>query len=181
MSKLVIGFSRTKKWKPFSALIIWWDKIRYGSNVAISHGYGRFHSNTWSRDFIYQAAGIRSHFMGATLFDSINESVEEYELTLTDEVLVRIGQVCVDREGKPYAIKQVLGQMLVGLVWLVTFSKVDLKNPWSDGDTQTTCIEEWGRILSVELNIDAPFDLDTVSVKPFRDWIAGLPMARRTK
>lgn len=181
MAKLVIGFSRTKAWKPLSALIIWWDKVRYKSDVRISHGYGRFHSKTWNRDFIYQAAGHRSHFMGATLFDSINVSVEEYELTLPEEVLVKIGQTCVDREGKPYAIKQLCGMVLVGLVWLFTFGRVDMKNPWADGDRATTCIEEWGWILSTELKIEMPLDLDSTSVKPFRDWVAGLPMAQKIK
>ena len=181
MARLVIGFSRTKKWKPFSALIIWWDQVRHKSDVRISHAYGRFTSTSWKRDFIYQAAGVRTHFMGATRFDSINESVEEYEFELTDEVVQNIGRTCVDREGKSYGIKQVFGQVFVGLVWLITFGRVDKKNPWSDGDAQTTCIEEWGRILCNELKLEMPLDLDTVSVKPFRDWIAGLPMVKRIK
>lgn len=181
MQKLVIGFSRPRKWKIFAALIMWWDKYRFKSEIAISHGFGKFVSSTWGRDFIYQAAGHQSHFMGGHRFNEINETVEEYELEIPDEAVTEIGQVCVDREGKGYAIKQVLGQIWVNLVYLGTFGKVQIDNPLADGDAETSCIEEWGRILEQKLGVICPVNLDSTSPKPFRDWIASLPMARRIK
>ena len=177
--KLVIVFSRPKSWKIFAELIMWWDKHRYDSEIKISHGAGKFVASSWERDLFYQAAGIRTHFMGGKHFNDINTIVEQYELEVPEEFVVKIGQRCVDREGKPYAIKQVLGQIIVNLVWLLTFGKIEIKNPWSDGDAETSCIEEWGRILAECLDLPMPLDLDNVSVKPFRDWIASLPIAKK--
>ena len=177
--ELIIGFSRPKKWKPFSALIRWWDRVRYKSDIDVSHCYGRFHSSSWERDFIYQSAGLRSHFMGGHRFQSINECVEEYRIKVSNECLIKIGQVCIDREGKPYAIKQTFGLVIKGLVWLGTCGRKTIRNPFADGDAETNCIEEWGRILSQELNLDLPSDMDSSSVKPFRDWIRSLDISEQ--
>lgn len=179
MQKLSICFSKPKKWKIFAAAIMWWDQFRFGPGVKrMSHGSGKFVAHSWERDLFYQAAGMRTHFMGGKHFTDINEIIEEYELELPEECIVLIGQKCIDREGKPYAIKQVLGNILVNFTWLVTFGKIEIKNPWSDGDAETSCIEEWGRILAECLNLPMPLDLDNVSIRPFRNWIASLPMAK---
>lgn len=179
--RITIGFSRPKKWKPFAALIMWWDRYRFKASAKMSHGFIRFSSNRWDRAFIYQSAGHRTHFMGGSYFGSINDPVEEYEIEVTDEVEARIGRLCVDREGKPYGVKQVLGSGIVNLVWLITFGKVSLKNPWEDGDAKTTCVEEVAAIICTGIGIECPLNLDSVSVWPFREWVASLPMARRIK
>jgi hypothetical protein len=178
---LKIGFSKSrKKVKLFSDLIIFWDRVRHGSNLPISHCYGRFTSASWERDFIYQASGHATNFMGEKNFANRHEVIEEYTLSIPRDVVERIGRVCVDREGKPYAIKQTIGIAISAIIWIITFGKIEIKNPFADGDAETNCIEEWGRILAQELNVEPPQYLDGISVKPFRDWIAGLPMARLT-
>lgn len=175
--KLIIGFSRSTKWfRPFSVAIIAWDKIRYCSDIEISHMYGRFTSTSWDRDFIYQASGHSTNFTGIKRFESLNKVVEEYEIEISEEAVVRIGQTCVDREGKPYAVKQTLGIVLVGIVWFFTGERIP--NPLAHGDDATNCIEEWCKILSEDLGVEAPKDIESMSVKPVRDWVASLPMAK---
>jgi hypothetical protein len=177
--ELRIGFSRSTVRMPiYSQLIIWWDRYKFNSEIEISHAYGRFVSASWDRDFIYQAAGKSTHFMGGKAWAEKNLAVEEYVLDLPDEVVNRIGQICVDREGKRYGFKQTLGITISGLVWIMTFGKVDMPNPLADGDVEVNCLEEWARILSRALGVEMPKNIDGISIRPFRDWIAGLPMAR---
>jgi hypothetical protein len=176
--ELRIGFSKsTKVAAIYSRLIIWWDRYRYGSDVG-SHAYGRFVSASWNRDFIYQAAGKNTHFMGGQAWAKKNEVTEEYVLELPDEVVNRIGQICVDREGKRYAFKQTIGIMIAGLLLILSCGLIQIKNPLADGDHEVNCLEEWARILSQALDVEMPKDIDSISIKPFRDWIASLPMAR---
>ena len=179
MGKLRIGISYSKKsFKPLAATIAWWDGIRWGSKLGGSHVYGRFTSASWERDFIYQAAQHGTHFMGGHKFSTLNEVREEYELEVPDSIVDQIGQVCVDREGKPYGIKQMVGLFAVNLIWLITLGKLELKNPLADGDTEVNCLEEWGIILSLALGVPMPLDLDGVSITPFRNWLASLPQCK---
>ena len=169
MKKIIFGFSRPKHWKPFAAL------IQFVDNSNISHGYTRFESERWNASFIYQNSGNRTNFMGGTLFDSINERVEEYCLEVPDDVEAKIGHLCVSREGKSYATKQVVGKGIVLLIAAITFKKIKIKNPFPNGDKQTDCIEEQAAILREGLGIETTLDMDTVTVKPFRDWLVTIP------
>lgn len=178
MKSLIIGFSRPRKWKPFAALIMWWDQCYEGASVKMSHAYTRFVGRAWERDFIYQAAGHKTHFMGSNLFEEINEVVEEYEIPISDSAEADVGRVCVDREGKPYAIKQVCGQILINLVRIVTLSKVRMTNPWADGEKSVSCIEEMGWLLADHCKVEPPKNLETISVWEFRNWVASLPGAK---
>ena len=173
MRKIIFGFSRPKKWKPFAELIQFVDQ----SNV--SHGYTRFESDRWNASFVYQSSGHRTNFMGGTLFDLINVRVEEYCLEVPDEVEAKIGNLCVTREGKPYALKQVVGKGLVLLVAFMTMRQIKIKNPFPNGDKQTDCIEEQAAILSQGLGINTPLDMDSVTVKPFRDWLVTIPNIKK--
>lgn len=176
MRTVVFGFSRPQNVasKIYARLIMWVDSTDY------DHGYIKFH-NSWGIDFIYQASGSRTNFMGGDYFREINIEVEEYEIDLSDDIEAQVGRLCVSREGKSYAIKQVIGIGLQLLVKAITLGKVKIANPFSDGDSETDCIEEQAAILSKGLGIIAPMDMDSSTVKPFRDWIASLPNVRRIK
>ena len=169
MKKIIFGFSKPRTWKPFAKIIQFVDQ----SNI--SHGYTRFESDRWSASFIYQNSGHRTNFMGGTLFDTLNERVEEYCLEVPDEVEAKIGHLCVSREGKPYAMKQVIGKGIVLIMAFASFRKIKIKNPFPNGDKETDCIEEQAAILSQGLGIQTPLDMDSVTVKPFRDWLVTIP------
>ena len=177
--ELRIGFSKSiKDFRPMSRAIIWWDMIRYNSNLGISHCYGKFVKSSWQRDLIYQASGHSTNFMGGVAWSKLNQTIEEYALNISDEAITKIGQTCIDREGKKYGVMQNLGIAISGMVWIATLGKITIDNPFSGGDDETNCIEEWARILSEDLEVELPEKIDGMSVRPFRDWIAGLPMTR---
>jgi hypothetical protein len=171
--KIIVGFSRPRKWKIFAQAIMWWDKSD------ASHGYIRFRSERWDNNFIYQSSHSQTNFVGGEYFQKINKVVEEFEIEVEESIESRIGNLCVDREGKPYAIKQVIGIAMMNIMFVISFGKVRIKNPFSDGDEETDCIEEVAAILKEALGIEAPFDMDSVSVKPFRDWVRSLPQAKK--
>lgn len=167
MKKVIFGFSKPRKWKPFAALIMWWDKTE------ISHSYTKFESPRWGEFFIYHNAGERTHFMSGNYFERLNQVVEEYEMPLPDDVEAKIGKICVSREGAPYGLKQVLGK---GIVCLGALVKVNIKNPFTGN---TDCIEEQALILKEGLGLEAPLDINSVTVRPYRDWIAQLPNVKK--
>lgn len=178
--KLRIGFSMSKlKFKPLALSIVWWDKFKYKSTLGASHCYGRFTGTDWGVDFIYQSTGHGTNFMGQDRFNALNETKEEYELELPSETILLIGRECVKREGKKYGVKQLIGLMMINILTIVSFGKLNLKNPFSDGDTSTVCLEEVGRLLAKTLNLEIPLDLDSISVTPFRNFIASLPNVKK--
>lgn len=170
--RIVFGFSRPRKWKPYAALIMWWDEIH------CSHAYTKFVSESWETSFIYHSAGVRTNFMSQEYFDKENICVEEYEVDCSKEVFDKIGKICVKREGVPYPIKQTFGKALVAIIYLLTTKKIS--NPLADSGAQD-CIEEQADILREGLSIETTLDMSSVSVKPYRDWIASLPQLRRIK
>jgi len=171
MKRVVIGFSRPIKFKIGAKLIMWAD----GSNF--SHAYIRFESERWKTSFIYQATGHGTHFMGGQNFRKINVPVEEFQIEVPDDVEAKVGSLCVSREGQPYAVKQVMGKAVVKLIQLLTFGKLTISNPLGQAD-QTDCIDEVSTVLKDGLGIQTPLDMDSVSVKAFRDWVAGIPGAK---
>lgn len=178
--KVRIVFSRSKLKNPFfSKAIIWWDKKKNDSKLPISHISGKWHGKSWDRDFYYQASGSKTNFMGSALFNTEHETIEEYELELTPDIEKLIGQSCVDREGKPYAVKQTIGIALAGIWWLLTRKEID--NPFGDGDATTNCLEEWGRILALQCKCEYPGNLDQATPWLFRQWVASLPMAKKVE
>lgn len=170
--KIIFGLSRPKTWKPYAALIMWWDGIPF------DHAYTKFISNSWDTSFIYQASGSRTNFMSQQWFDKHNDSIEEYELECDTETFNRIGEICVKREGIPYGIKQTFGKAIVCIVYLI--SKKKIKNPLADPGAQD-CIEEQAEILRDGCGVDVPLDMSSITVKPYRDWLASIPQLRRIK
>jgi hypothetical protein len=119
--------------------------------------------------------------MGGEYFFKENIAVEEYELVVADGAESFMGNLMVSREGLPYAVKQVIGKAIAVLVFMVTFGKIKISNPFKGGDTQTDCIEEVALILSRACGVEVPLDMNTITVKPFRDFIASLPNVKRVK
>lgn len=172
MKTVIVGFSKPRKFKVGAWLIMKSD----GSNI--SHGYIRFRSDRWKTSFIYQSTGHGTHFMGGELFEQINIPVEEFMITVPDEVEAQIGNLCVVREGRKYGVLQVIGKGLVAAVRMLTCGKVQMKNPLGSKD-QTDCIDEVATILNKGMGVEVSLDMDAVSVSVFRDWIASLPFSER--
>lgn len=168
MKTILIGFSRPIKWKPFAKAIMWVDKTNY------DHAYIEFPSMSWGVSFIYQSSGTRTNFMSDTYFDSINTDVEVYEIDLPDDIYTKIGKMCVEREGRPYPVVEILGKAYVALVYIALGKKI--KNPFPSVDTD--CISEVAYLLTNGLGVEVPLDMNSITVRPFRDFVAGLPMVK---
>jgi hypothetical protein len=174
--KVSIGFSTPKnRAMPFPFLI----RLRHGTKF--SHSYWRFHSAAWGVDFIYQNSGMHTNFTGAPRFEKINQVISEFELDLTEDIVASLGRLCVLREGKGYSVGQILWKGALWLAELVTFGKWSPKNPFPDSDEATDCIEEAAKVLSEGLNISVPLDMDSIAIKPWFDFVAGLPSAKLVK
>lgn len=174
---LLIGCSRSNKTIKFASdMIVWWQKIKYAmlgkECMDISHIYGRFVGSSWERDFIYHQQGSGSNFTGEKRFVKEHFVVKELKLNVSREAEIKIGQVCVDREGTPYSFLQNIGIALVGIVWIVTFKKVVIENPFT---SSTNCIEEWVDILCDELQIEKPKGVDSWLPQDFWEWFETLP------
>lgn len=170
MKKVVFGFSRPIKFKPFAELIMLAD----GSDI--SHGYTKFVSVSWDECFIYQNSGHKTNFTTQTAFDKINKRVEEYEFEVDDETWNKIGKICCKREGIPYGIYQVIGKGISWVLFFCSFGSLRVKNPFTDS---TDCIEEMSIIIAEGFDKKTKLDMDTITVKPYRDWIASLQEGRR--
>lgn len=155
MTKLIIGFSKPKKFK----LISWC--IRQVEKTPFSHVYLKFHSDNLDRDIIYQASGMQVNFTGSTMFLDHHKVVMEFQLETSEQENLEILKTCVDKAGIPYGIKQLLG---LGLVRVLAFFGKKIKNPFSDKDTTYICSELVGFILIKYFNFRIE-DLDSTSPK----------------
>jgi hypothetical protein len=165
MKNLTIGFSRPRTFKPFAWVIMKFDSAPF------SHGFVKFKSDSWGTEFIYQSSGHKTNFMGGNAFRKQNIIVEEYQIEIPNETEAMVGKLCVEREGRPYPVMQVIGKGLV---------KIGFKrNPFSNGDEMSDCIEECAAILRDGIGVKTDLDMDSVGVMEFRNWIKSLSIAKR--
>jgi hypothetical protein len=174
---LHIGCSKSNKSvKVMSNAIIWFQRIKFKilgiEAMGISHIYGKFVGSSWNRDFIYHQHGSGSSFMGEKNFKAQHQTVKELRLNISKDAEIKIGQVCIDREGTPYSFMQNIGIGIVGLIWIITFQKVVIKNPFTKN---TNCIEEWVDILCNELALTKPSGVDSWLPQDFWMWLESLP------
>jgi hypothetical protein len=125
-STITFGFSRPSKlWPPplFAWLIMLFDWSKF------SHAYIRFHSDSYDRDLVYQASGLRVNFMGWKLFKSQEVIVKEFDIEVTPETKQAVIQFAIDRVGTPYA----LWAAIIGIpaVKIAAMFGYKIKNPVS--------------------------------------------------
>lgn len=152
MRTLSIGFSKPKKWKPFAWLIM------KGYGAPYDHVYVRIHSDLYKRDLIYQASKMMVNFMGIDVFQSENEIIKEFPVSISDDQYVKMMQFAIDNAGKPYGTLEAVGLAVVRLAQLVG---IKIKNPLGDGGKTYVCSELAGFILEQYANaIELPKDQD---------------------
>lgn len=178
---LYIGCSKSnKKIKILSNVIVGWQKIKFGilgkQAMPISHVYGRFVGSSWGCDFIYQQQGNGSEFMGGERFAKLHQVVKEVKLNIPMALEIAIGQACVKREGTPYSTLQNIGIGLVGVVWLLTFTKVVINNPFT---SDTNCLEEWVNLICEHTHTPFPKHVDSWLPQDFWMWLMTLPIVER--
>lgn len=130
MKRIIVGFSRPIKWKPFAKLIMAVDGTNY------DHVYIKLHSDTYQRDVIYQASGLQVNFMSTSVFTGNNVIVKEFYVDVTDANYVKLMQFCIDNAGKPYSIKEILG---FGWIKLNRLFGKEVSNPFQEGTNEFVC------------------------------------------
>lgn len=163
MNSLVVGFSKPKKWKAFAWLIM------KGYNIPYDHVYIKFHSDTYSRDLIYQASGLAVNFMSTAIFETANDVVREFTFQISDAKKVSMIQFAIDNSGKPYGFKEILGLAWVRLNELIG-RKVD--NPVKDGSNTWVCCELVASILENFAGIEIQEDLSDITPKDLYNYLS---------
>lgn len=125
MDTITLGFSRPSKlWLPplFSWAIMLFDWSNF------SHTYIRFHSDSYDRDLVYQASGLKVNFIGWKMFQSEEVVVREFVIPVAAAAKLKVVQFAIDNVGKPYSLGAVLGIIVVKIAGLFGHK---IKNPIS--------------------------------------------------
>ena len=162
VEKIVVGFSRPKKWKPFAWLIM----VGYG--IPYDHVYVRMHSDSYERDIIYQASKSMINFMGTTVFEADNIIVKEFQVDISTENKKALMQFAIDNAGKPYSIKEA-----VGLAWVrinALFGR-KITNPFKDGTNGYVCSVLADYILDHYTTVKVPGDFEDADPRFLYDYL----------
>lgn len=149
MEKIIVGFSKPKKWHLFSWIIM----ALYGINY--SHVYIKFHSDYYERDIIYQASKMMINFMGNDVFGKENITIKEFDVDITPENKKALMQFAIDNAGKPYSIKEAIG---LGWVRLNAILGRKISNPFKEGTKEYVCSVLADHILEQYTEENAPGD-----------------------
>ncbi len=163
MEKIIVGFSRPKKWKLFAWLIQEFYGIEY------DHVYLKLYSSSYDRYIIYQASSVMVNFMGSFKFNEENVIYKEFEVDISPENKRALMQFAIDNAGKPYSLKEVLGFAIVGI--LEKFGK-KISNPFKDGTKEFICSEIGSYILENYTAEVMPKDYEDMSPKDLFEFLS---------
>ena len=162
MNKIIIGFSKPKKFKPFAAAIM----LGYGTPY--DHVYIKFNSSFFSRELIYQASKTLVNFMGLDIFNKENLIVREYPISISDHQMKDLIQFCIDNVGKPYSMKEALG---LGLVRLCELFGKKIKNPFRGSNETYVCSVLASYVLQAFTDNKLEKDFQDMSPKDVWDFL----------
>lgn len=163
MDNFTIGFSRPKKWKPFSWLIM------KGYGIPYSHVYIKFFATKYNRFLIYQASSSMVNFMNPGTFQEEAEVVFERELQISPEARAELIAFAIDNCGKPYGVKECFGLAIVRIAEL--FGK-EISNPFDDDDRTLVCSELAAMILRDCVGMKLPKDPDDMTPKDMYEFLS---------
>lgn len=153
MKKIIIGFSKPKKFKIFAWIImkLW--------NRPYDHVYCKFHSDTYQRDIIYQASKTMVNFMGTNVFLEENIIYKEFNLNINDVQYIELMQFAIDNAGLLYGIIPAIGLGIQQLVW--DLLQKYIKNPFANGEKGWFCSKLITFIVEnfTTVNFSKPIDL----------------------
>ncbi len=126
MANITFGFSRPKKFKILSWIIMKSTKVPY------SHVYIKLYSEKYGRFLIYQASSTMVNFMNIETFKDHTNVIHEVDVSIPDETRNNIMRFAIDHCGQPYGVKELLG---LGIVLLASSVGKTIKNPFSNKNT----------------------------------------------
>jgi len=102
--------------------------IQLVDHSKFSHAYIRFRSESYDRDLVYQASGMKVNFIGLPLFlDHVN-IYKEFNIEVSEETKQKVVQFAIDHVGLPYSLGAAIGILAVKAAAL--FGR-KIKNPVS--------------------------------------------------
>lgn len=157
---VTIGFSTSKRWNPFSALIkTWWD-------TDYSHVYLKW-STPWGFDEVLEASGMAVRMREATKWEKSQNVIQEYDFTVTKEEFDAIMRQLRPLTGTPYGWVQCLG--------IAAAEAFNLKkNPFSDGSRSLVCSELAYQFLVILGLAPKTRNTDLINPKDIKDILDGV-------
>lgn len=168
MSKVSIGFSKPKKWKPLAWLI---QKIE---GTEYSHVFVTWHCSSIQRRKVFEAVGSGIRILSNVNFKKHAEVVDLFHFEASDEQIIQIEQETHDQTGQPYGTKAIIG---LGIMRLFNvFNRLfKLKgrqgNPFKDGEYSQVCVEAAARILFKLIKLPLPEDIENYGLKEMHDLV----------
>ena len=160
---VAIGFSRPKKWKVFSWLIMAVERTNY------SHSFVTWKDENIQRRKIFEAVGAGVRIIGNILFKQKAEITEIYNFKVSEEVVIWLEQYAHDQSGKPYGYKHVIGLLLMRIYSAFGFK---IANPFKDGDYSQICVEAGAYVLEKGLGVDLPGNVEDYGLREYRALVA---------
>lgn len=148
---LVIGFSKSIGFKPFSWAIKWFDSTEY------SHAYIKLNNRHFSDYDIYQASkGSVNHIVEKTFLEE-NEVIAEFSLPIDSAEKMKLINIIRYKLGRKYSYITVLGIFLArfGIKWKALF----------DGENGYICSELIARVLKSSGKMPIDIDVDKATPK----------------
>lgn len=156
MKKFYVGFSKSKK--PF-ALGSW--LIRLYQQTKFSHVYIRLDTNKFPSDKYLHASEGKVQNMSGTQFYKRHEVIDEFEISVTDEIYSLVIMELHEKSGDDYGLLQNLGIIYVDL--MRDFFGKKVKNPFQKG---WNCSEFVAHILFLtNSDVYNYYDLNSVTPK----------------
>lgn len=164
--KIIIGFSKSKKFLPLFGWII---SLIY--NTKYSHTYVRWYSVGADVDCVYEASGTSVHFTAKQIFDKKAQALHEYEINITNNQYKQLLKWCMSNAGVDYGLKQAVG---IGITKIFNLKK----NPLSDKNRQV-CSEVVGHILNNATNLGITLDLEMAGPPEIKAFLDSVPELAR--
>jgi|ERR1035437_131104 hypothetical protein len=171
MKTIIVGFSRPIKPTIFSRAIQWSEGTNY------DHVYIKWNWASVDRDVIYQASKLAVNFESNTTFDAYSVTIEEYELSVDDEIYKEIMQFCIDNSNKPYSVLEIVGFTYVAICAML---KQQVHNPFPTHAASFVCSKLIDNILLIAKVTDIRVSSDDVTPLMLNQMIKAAGLKRIT-
>jgi hypothetical protein len=157
MAIITVGFSSPIEKK------IGAESIKFYLGTDYSHVYVKFKSESLNRTMIYHAAHGMVHFIEEANFLKTNKVIKEYTLEISDELLIKLKQRCIDLAGIEYGFdelpKIVINDICINLN--IKYKVVDSKG-YICSELVADILEETLEVkFNKPKNLITPKDIDT--------------------
>jgi len=154
--KIVIGFSKPKRFKIGSWLIRKFDRVEF------SHVYILFKSTyfTPENQLIYHASGTQVNFLSIANFHLEHRTVKTYEFDVDKDIKKKMVNYAASKAGKPYGFAQLLGFVYIRFMHMFG---VQANNPF--GESGYVCTELVAELLKKNLLLSVKKDTNDITLR----------------